>query len=442
MIETKSVAQAPKFISMEFRDKYLDPRGKEGNKIYQKWEPTSQFTIITDKFGEITADLFADEIKSGSLKPKNRLIQSSSAFKPSKNQPELNPVDVSNYAHWKDSIELFTDMFGREVELELTPRLLIPENKSEYKCGIFGENLALGSNGWDIIYNDGDTLEFVMNEETQKSHLKAECLEMACRRFIRTRFKENKSTLERDFFRKLVLKSFESRIEKPTVFDNNQSFWIEKYLPVSFDAYLERCTPSQIDSLFTDVYEAVKVIWDTDGHPPPSDVNATNFHVKMSLRDQYSHSSDALLDDLQIDKEVNNWYRNIYSAASDEPKIHFPGYQSKPNYRDVMSKGSKNQQDKLQKKGLFNFIGCRLPLGMIFSNIANQSEGITLNQKDGRTLEQHVQKIATGDLEVRNNIVMIEDGLLIKGQSCSSLTIHVFHLVTMAAMEKLLLEND
>ena len=163
----------------------------------------------------------------------------------------------------------------------------------------------------------------------------------------------------------------------------------------------------------------------------------------MVLKEQEQFGSEALIDDGKMEKKMKEWYQGLYSAASDEPKIDFDGYESRFNYRDIMAKGSNKKQGELKEKGLLYFFGCRLPLGLIFSNIAHQSDGVTLNQKEGRNLEQWVQKIADGELIVPGNkLVMIPDALLIKGQSKSSLTIHVFHLVAMAAMEKLLLEND
>ena len=67
---------------------------------------------------------------------------------------------------------------------------------------------------------------------------------------------------------------------------------------------------------------------------------------------------------------MKEWYQGLYSAASDEPKIDFDGYESRFNYRDIMAKGSNKKQGELKEKGLLYFFGCRLPLGLIFSNIA------------------------------------------------------------------------
>ena len=441
-------AKSKKFISEKFKDEYLDPRS-DGKKItYQKWTPNSHYIVINDEFGRVTKELFSEQ-KSVCFGTDNLLIPLSIEVAKTTGNNENKKLNekistllelenvIENYPHWQESLEQLCTAYSEYANLEtnLQPILIIPEEAAEFTCEIFGRNLCIGNNGWDIIQHDKlNQMFFIMNEEDGPNYLKAECLDKAVRRFVRT-----KSLNEQNFLISLIEKTQEKNLA--TVFELAK--WKDEYLNVDLDNYIDKCNKEHILEVFHTSYNALNKIWQTNGHPPLNDEDAKNFHIGMVLKEQEQFGSGALIDDGKMEKKMKEWYQGLYSAASDEPKIDFDGYESRFNYRDIMAKGSNKKQGELKEKGLLYFFGCRLPLGLIFSNIAHQSDGVTLNQKEGRNLEQWVQKIADGELVVpENKLVMIPDALLIKGQSKSSLTIHVFHLVAMAAMEKLLLEND
>lgn len=439
--------QSKKFISEIFREEYLDPRSDGKKTTYQKWTPNSPYTVINDEFGRVTEELFSEQ-KSVCFDYSNLLIPLSidvAKIENTENKKLNEKIStllklenvIGNYPHWQESLQQLCTAYSvyENLETNLQPILVIPEKAEDFNCEIFGNNLCIGNNGWDIIQHDkSNQIFFIMNEEDGPNYLKAECLDKAARRFVRT-----KLINEQDFFIKLIEKSQEEN--EITVFEGAK--WKDEYLNVDLDNYIDKCNKEHILEVFDTSYNALKKIWETNGHPPLNDEDAKNFHIGMVLKEQEQFGSEALIDDGKMEKKMKEWYQGLYSAASDEPKIDFDGYESRFNYRDIMAKGSNKKQGELKEKGLLYFFGCRLPLGLIFSNIAHQSDGVTLNQKEGRNLEQWVQKIADGELIVpENKLVMIPDALLIKGQSKSSLTIHVFHLVAMAAMEKLLLEND
>jgi len=444
VINTKS----KKFISERFKDEYLDPRSDGKKTTYQKWTPNSHYIVINDEFGRVTKELFSEQ-KSVCFGTDNLLIPLSIEVAKTTGNNENKKLNekistllelenvIENYPHWQESLEQLCTFYSEYANLEnnLQPILVMPEKAADFTCEIFGNNLCIGNNGWDIIqYDKSNQMFFIMNEEDGPNYLKAECLDKAARRFIRT-----KSLNEQNFLISLIKKTQEKNLA--TVFELAK--WKDEYLNVDLDNYIDKCNKEHILEVFDTSYNALNKIWETNGHPPLNDEDAKNFHIGMVLKEQEQFGSEALIDDGKMEKKMKEWYQGLYSAASDEPKIDFDGYESRFNYRDIMAKGSNKKQSELKEKGLLYFFGCRLPLGLIFSNIAHQSDGVTLNQKEGRNLEQWVQKIADGELAVpENKLVMIPDALLIKGQSKSSLTIHVFHLVAMAAMEKLLLEND
>ena len=92
---------------------------------------------------------------------------------------------------------------------------------------------------------------------------------------------------------------------------------------------------------------------------------------------------------------------------------------------------------------LDKFFGSQIQVGTVFARMLMNFDSGLIRLNDQETLKNDViNKIASGEIEIpADGILLVRDGLLIQGRP-STLRIHVFHLVAMAAVESLLDEVE
>ena len=110
----------------------------------------------------------------------------------------------------------------------------------------------------------------------------------------------------------------------------------------------------------------------------------------------------------------------------------------------MVTVGSSKKQRRMTHHKLDKFFGSQIQVGTVFARmLMNFDSGLIRLNDQGRSLKNDViNKIASGEIEIpADGILLVRDGLLIQGRP-STLRIHVFHMVAMAAVESLLDEVE
>ena len=430
-----SASKKLRFISEIYRNTYLKPTIISDNEVqYLGWHPGEDFRVLSTRFSDKLIGNDANALQVDQL-----LVKNSGDVEIEQLESEYtNEQFIEIPSAWKDSFDIFTNFVNEQNDSNLEPKFI--EEKIDEESKLFNSRLLIGTNGWDIRWDDKNLIFITSKSENPHLRNKAECLKLACEKYIRILFFDKGS--------KQIIDEFNKRFfQTSTIFGNLQS-WHETHDDTDVDAYIAKCTKSEIEGLYGLVLNNLRVIWNQKGAVVPGSDSDKLMSMQLNLRESERNTQDFV--ETKFERLFDDWYRGK-SMAQDEPMMFLELPCLRKNLfsshrvgKQMVTVGSRKKQRRMTHHKLDKFFGSQIQVGTVFARmLMNFDSGLIRLNDQGRSLKNDViNKIASGEIEIpADRILLVRDGLLIQGRP-STLRIHVFHMVAMAAVESLLDEVE
>ena len=425
--ETDNKSNRP-IISQQFINLFLNPLEEDGEMKYQKWDSAVHYRAITgeavNKLLKVHAEMTGEEQLKYLIKSDMSLSIANLEYINEDHFTEVEEIDEQ----WSSSFDIFSEIIGyTDVRLVKVPR--------ETQSLIFDKQLAVGKNGWDIRFSpDTKTIHFLISDVVSGQPIeRMDALKRSMKRVARGCFGWLESFRFEDEFREVGAGTTH-------IFEDG---WQQAHARPDFESYLQRTEPDDLVDLYREFTTGLEEIVRTKGKPALGS-NAANI---MALTIGAGQNEN---EEFVADQTFEAWYSMVPSCAADEPIVHFANetiiptsntrlfrYNSEKVYETDDAENGK-RIDWLAKVGLDRFFGGIIKLGAVFSRQARYKEhGVRAKLAAPCPFEAAIRSIASGELNVsENKLVIVKDALLIAGQS-GNLKVHVLHLAGMAALAEI-----
>lgn len=428
-----------RFISNAFFNKYFESTKIGDSERYLRWHPAESFRVLPS---HIANRLIVKGNQRETLAEKDLLIRNSGDVIVSDIEDmKLDGFELEIPEKWAQSLKIFFE-FVRSLNRD---HLQLEDYKFKFmKSGetakLFNNKLQLGRNGWDIRHKDG-VMVFLKGVQGEVRN-QAKCLAIACEKYLRVVHSKFHPDIV-DRWRKHLHESTEL-----SVFGSGIIAWLDEYSGIDVQAYQSMCNPGDIENLYQKLLRGLREIWENKGAVAPDSEGDKLMTMRLNLREE-ERSTDGFRD-TKFEQMFEQWYSDK-SMAGDEPKVigdlrclRKNVFASHPVARRRVA--GKNRNEGVMKHHQINtFFGAQIQVDTILGRwLDNPSkELVMLNNSNGRSLRNSaIEDIINGNLIIpADGILLVRDGLLIQGRP-STLRIHVFHMVAMAAVESLLDEVE
>ena len=436
--EVKGGTEKHKFISDTFFNKYLQPSKIGESERYLNWYPAESFRVLPS---EIAKGLIVQGVsQTETLAENDLLIRNSGDVKVDDIEDEtLEEFEVEIPEKWAQSLKIFFEFVQNlnRDDLHMTDykfKFMGPDEKTK----LFNNHLKLGRNGWDIRHKDGEVVFLTGNHGEVRNQ--AMCLGIACEKYLRVVHSKFHPNIVNQWIKHLY------ELTELSVF--GIIAWLDEYSGIDVESYQNMCNPSDIENLFQKLLKGLRQIWENKGAVAPSSEGEQLMTMRLNLREE-ERSTDGFRE-TKFEQMFEQWYSDK-SMAGDEPKVigdlrclKKNVFASHPVARRRVA--GKNRNEGVMKHHQINtFFGAQIQVDTILGRwLDNPSkELVMLNNSNGRSLRNSaIEDIINGNLIIpADGILLVRDGLLIQGRP-STLRIHVFHMVAMAAVESLLDEVE
>jgi len=422
-----------KVLSSDFRSKYFVKF--PGSDQYDAWVPLIPYRTLGQEF---SGRLFGD---SDGFPVSDRLISLSNlggcdlTLDETPEGWSICELTHTDYSTWSVSLETIQQAL-RVACADPNINVFLYTAPSETGCKLFDnpDYIGIGGAGWDVRKNGNDF--WFVTSDAAAWELRMEC-------FIETIHRFEKHLVEKPEPVRLELEAAYKSLQTEVPYYGSSS-WFDEHIVTDYtelQVLVENGGISEVYQLFK---TGISELLENDG----SALGGTDGSKCRGLRmSQVEEQELEYFIPSRMGRVMDDWYEYTPSMAADEPLLHTEGPAPKTYYANVFLHHDQNvmlergggheRARRMTRCKIDNFFGARIGLSNYFLMLAKSSGRIKLNDENGRTLEQFVNKLEGPLVEE----LLLPEALLVDGTP-TALRIHPLHLAAMAAVETALNEFE